>query len=47
MNNELLLEGMKAPELNITGSDDKIHAIDDYKNKKLILFFYPKDSTHG
>jgi len=47
MSTSILKEGIHAPELNILGTDDKIHKIGDYANKKLILFFYPKDNTPG
>lgn len=47
MSNEILKEGMLAPELDIMGSDNKIHTLEDYRGKKIILFFYPKDNTPG
>lgn len=42
-----LKEGDKAP--NFTGIDQNGKAISlkDYKGKKLILYFYPKDDTEG
>ena len=42
-----LKEGDKAPDFNITDQTGKVHKIDDYKGKKLILYFYPKDLTPG
>jgi thioredoxin-dependent peroxiredoxin len=40
-------EGIKAPDFKLIGSDDKEHSLSDYLGKKIILFFYPKDSTPG
>ncbi len=42
-----LKEGNKAPEFDITDQNGKIHKIADYKGKKVILYFYPKDLTPG
>ena len=42
-----LKEGDKAPEFNITDQNGKVHKIADYKGKKVILYFYPKDLTPG
>lgn len=45
MNKLLLEEGMKAPDFSLIGSDNKEHKLSDYLNKKIILYFYPKDNT--
>ncbi len=37
----------KAPDFTLTGSDKKKHSLGDYKGKKVILYFYPKDHTPG
>lgn len=42
-----LIEGMKAPDFRLIGSDDKEHSLSDYLGKKVILYFYPKDNTPG
>ncbi len=42
-----LKEGDKAPEFDITDQNGKVHKIADYKGKKVILYFYPKDLTPG
>lgn len=42
-----LKEGDKAPDFNITDQNGKVHKIADYKGKKVILYFYPKDLTPG
>jgi len=41
------LEGKKAPEFSLEGSDGKKHSLADSKGKSVVLFFYPKDSTPG
>jgi thioredoxin-dependent peroxiredoxin len=40
-----LIEGSKAPDFTLVGSDKKPHSLSDYKGKKVILYFYPKDNT--
>ena len=37
--------GDKAPELLGTDQDGKEIKLSDYKGKKIVLYFYPKDST--
>ena len=39
--------GTKAPDFNLPDQDGKLHSLSEYKGKKLILYFYPKDSTAG
>jgi peroxiredoxin Q/BCP len=41
------LEGKKAPDFCLPGSDGKTHALKDYKGKTVVLYFYPKDDTPG
>ena len=41
------LEGKKAPVFSLEGNDGKAHALEDYKNKTVVLYFYPKDDTPG
>src|ERR671923_1137191 len=43
----LLAVGMQAPEFTTTDQDGKTHALSDFKGKKVILYFYPKDNTSG
>ncbi|PKK39722.1 Thiol peroxidase, Bcp-type [Clostridiaceae bacterium JG1575] len=42
-----LLEGHKAPDFALPGSDGKTHRLSDYQGKIVILYFYPKDNTPG
>lgn len=39
--------GDKAPELNVKDQDGILHSLADYKGKKIVLYFYPKDATPG
>jgi thioredoxin-dependent peroxiredoxin len=43
----ILKEGDKAPAFNGTDQNGDIISLDQYKGKKVILFFYPKDNTPG
>ncbi|GFP73966.1 peroxiredoxin [Clostridium fungisolvens] len=36
-----------AQDFSIVGSDGNIHKLSDYRGKKVILYFYPKDNTPG
>ncbi|MGL5244767.1 MAG: peroxiredoxin, partial [Sarcina sp.] len=36
-----------APNFKALGSDNKQHSLNDYKGKKVVLYFYPKDNTPG
>lgn len=39
--------GSLAPDFSLAGSDGKTHKLSDYRGKKVILYFYPKDNTPG
>jgi len=39
--------GDKAPDFSLIGDDGKEHSLKDFKGKKIVLFFYPKDDTSG
>ena len=41
------LEGKKCPNFLADSTRDKKLSNDDFKGKKLIIFFYPKDKTPG
>ena len=43
----MFLEGQKAPDFKLQGSDGKEHSLKDYARKILVLFFYPRDNTPG
>jgi peroxiredoxin Q/BCP len=42
-----LKEGDKAPEFSGKNQDGDVVKLCDFKGKKLILYFYPKDNTPG
>ena len=42
-----LTVGSKAPDFELSDQDGKKHKLSDYKGKKVILYFYPKDNTPG
>lgn len=42
-----LKEGDKAPYFKGIDQEGKEISLDDYKGKKLVLYFYPKDNTSG
>ena len=39
--------GTKAPDFSLPDQNGEIHNLKDYKGKKVILYFYPKDNTAG
>ncbi len=43
----ILKEGDKAPVFKGVNQDDQTISLDDFKGKKVILYFYPKDNTPG
>lgn len=42
-----LKEGMAAPDFQGTNQSGDIISLNDFKGKKLVLYFYPKDNTPG
>ena len=43
----MLSVGTKAPEFELPDQDGVVHSLKDYRGKKVILYFYPKDNTSG
>ena len=39
--------GTKAPEFTLPDQNGEIHSLSEYRGKKVILYFYPKDNTSG
>ncbi len=39
--------GTLAPEFSLPDQNGTIHTLSDYRGRKVILYFYPKDSTPG
>lgn len=42
-----IIAGQKAPYFEGTDQNGNTIKLDDYKGKKLVLYFYPKDNTPG
>ena len=43
----MLETGIKAPGFELPDQNGKIHTLDEYRGRKVILYFYPKDNTAG
>lgn len=43
----MLSEGMQAPEFIVNDQNGKSISLSDFKGKKIVLYFYPKDNTSG
>ena len=39
--------GTKAPDFTLRDQDNNEHSLKDYRGKKVVLYFYPKDNTSG
>ncbi len=39
--------GTKAPAFKLPDQNGVMHTLEEYKGKKIILYFYPKDNTPG
>ena len=39
--------GTKAPDFTLEDQNGEKHSLSDYKGKKVVLYFYPKDNTPG
>lgn len=42
-----LQDGDSAPNFSVVDHEGKVRNLSDYKNQKLVLYFYPKDLTPG
>lgn len=43
----MLEPGTKAPDFTLPDQNGELHSLSDYRGKKVILYFYPKDNTPG
>lgn len=43
----MLEAGTKAPEFALPDQDGNVHTLEEYRGKKVILYFYPRDNTPG
>ena len=44
---KMLEVGTKAPEFSLPDQNGNVHTLEEYRGKKVILYFYPKDNTPG
>ena len=43
----MLETGIKAPDFKLEDKDGNLVSLSDFKNKKVVLYFYPRDNTPG
>ncbi len=43
----MLETGTKAPDFELPDQNGEMHTLKEYRGKKVILYFYPKDNTPG
>jgi peroxiredoxin Q/BCP len=43
----MIKEGDKAPPFSLPSGDGTVVSLKDFKGKKVVLYFYPKDNTSG
>ena len=43
----MLEKGMKAPDFTLPDKDGREVSLSDFRGKKVVLYFYPKDNTPG
>nr|WP_314834278.1 thioredoxin-dependent thiol peroxidase [uncultured Oribacterium sp.] len=43
----MLEVGTKAPDFTLPDQNGNMHSLSEYRGKKVILYFYPKDNTAG
>lgn len=43
----MLKENTKAPDFTLMDAMGKEHSLSDYRGKKVVVYFYPKDNTPG
>ena len=39
--------GMKAPEFTLANQNGDMVSLSDFRGKKVVVYFYPKDNTAG
>ena len=43
----MLKVGTKAPAFSLPDQNGQVHSLEEYRGKKVILYFYPRDNTPG
>jgi len=47
VNAETVAVGQPAPEFELYDQDGQLHSLEDYRDRWVVLYFYPKDATPG
>ncbi len=42
-----IVVGQPAPEFELADQDGQLHSLEDYRDRWVVLYFYPKDETPG
>jgi len=45
--NDQISVGEPAPEFELADQDGQLHSLEDYRDRWVVLYFYPKDETPG
>ena len=43
----MLYVGTKAPDFRLPDQNGELHSLEQYRGKKVVLYFYPRDNTAG
>ena len=43
----MLQTGTKAPKFTLPDQNGELHSLKDYRGKRVLLYFYPRDNTPG
>ena len=43
----MLAIGTKAPDFTLADQNGELHSLSDYRGRRVVLYFYPKDMTSG
>ena len=43
----MLAQGMKAPDFTLSDKDGNSVSLADFRGRRVVVYFYPKDSTPG
>ena len=43
----MLPTGTQAPSFSLPDQNGRVHTLEEYRGKKVVLYFYPKDNTPG
>ena len=43
----MIIEGEEAPDFTLQADNEKLVSLKDFRGKKVVLYFYPKDGTPG